>query len=216
MKNKDYLQYFEPFLLYLVLFFSSVFTKNTVMASFFVSIAIMLNYIIIAIPQILLILYFFYIKKWNFKDNFTSGSIFKAIFLVMIYTFLLLGISNLLALILIKSGIMQNLSKINPIKQLVPLYFLVSIITGYREELFFRAYLTKFFEKTANKTLLTISISAMFAICHISQGTGGIIISFINSMLLCFIFFKHKNIHINALSHALYNFSVLVIYTFSA
>ena len=216
MKNKDYLLYFEPFLLYLTLFLPSVFTNNAVMASFFASPVSMANYIAISIPPILLILYFFYTKKWDFKDNFNSGRILKTIFLIIIYTFLLLIISNSAAFILILLKIMQNVPKINAIKQLIPFYLLVSLITGYREELFFRAYLTKFFEKTVNKIVLTIVISSMFAICHIAQGAGGVIISFLNSMLLCFIFFRHNSIHINAVSHALYNFFVLLVSVFSA
>lgn len=216
MKIKEYLFYSEPFLLYFALFFPSVFT-NSAITSFFTSNNIMINYIIISIPQILLILYIFYIKKWNHTDNFIftgPGTILKTIFLIIIYTVLLIVFTNSVALILKITGIMQNVPSIVSSKQFIPFYFLVSIITGYREELFFRAYLIKFFEKSPNKTFLAISISVMFAICHISQGFGAIIVSFLNSMFLCFIFFKHKNIHINALSHALYNFFVLLASVF--
>ncbi|MCL2481206.1 MAG: CPBP family intramembrane metalloprotease, partial [Spirochaetaceae bacterium] len=171
--------------------------------------------------QILLILYFFYIKKWDLKDNYASNCsstilsrVLKIFFLIVIYTVLLIILTNSAALLLRITGFMQNVPTINSSKQLIPLYLLVSIITGYREELFFRAYIIKFFEKTTNKTALTLLISAMFAICHISQGFGAIIVSFINSMLLCFIFFRHRNIHINAISHALYNFFVLLASVF--
>ena len=214
MKPKDYLHQCEPLLLYLLLFFPALFVNNMAMASFFTSVATMLQYIIISIPQILLILYFFYMKKWGFKDNFTFSPILKTILLIILSTFVLFIISNLAALILMVTGVMPNGPKIESSKQFIPLYFLLSVITGYREELFFRAYLIKFFEKSASKTVLTIVISALFAICHISQGAKGVIISFISSAMLCFIFFRFKNIHINAISHALYNFFVLMASVF--
>jgi len=216
MKIKDYLTHSEPFLLYFALFFPSVFT-NSAINSFFTSYNIMINYIIITVPQILLILYIFHVKKWDLKDNFTSsclGRILKISFFIIIYTVLLIIITNSAALVLKITGFMKNAPTIASTKQLIPLYLLISVITGYREELFFRAYLIKFFEKIDNKTSLATLISAMFAICHISQGSGAIIVSFINSMLLCFIFFRHKSIHINALSHALYNFFVLLASVF--
>ncbi len=227
MKIKDYLLYSEPLLLYFVLFFPSIFTNNNTIVTFFTSVSSLGSYIIISIPQILLILYFFYIKKWDFKENSITKHFLKTVLLIIIYTILLLIISNTAALVLIMTGAMQAVSKINSIKQLIPLYLAVSLITGYREELFFRSYLINFFEKTANnqnmlnhdrinKMALVMVISLMFSICHIAQGIGGIIISFLNSLLLCFIFFKHKNIHINALSHALYNFFVLLASIFAS
>ena len=221
MKIKDYLRYSEPFLLYLVLFSPSVFSNSSI-SSFFASTGTMIVYITLSIPQILLIFYFFHIKKWDFKDNFalsnysSSSRIFKSTLLIMIFTILLIIIANSAALLLKITGFMQNVPAITSSKQLIPLYLLVSIVTGYREELFFRAYLIKFFEKNTNKVTLTIAISAMFAICHISQGTAGIIVSFITSVLLCFIFFRYRSIHINGLSHALYNFFVLLASVFAA
>ena len=219
MKVKDYLSNYEPFLLYLVLFFPSVFTNSMAMSSFFTSHTIMINYIIISIPQILLIIYFFHKKEWNLKDNFSPNSIsriFKTAFFIIIYTFLLIIIASSAALMLRLLGIIQNVPSIDSIKQFIPFYILVSVITGYREELFFRAYLINFFEKSVNQTVLTLLISAMFAICHISQGLGGILISFFCSIFLCFIFFRERSIHINAISHALYNFVILLAVVFSA
>jgi membrane protease YdiL (CAAX protease family) len=215
MKIKDYLPWCEPFLLFFVLFFPAVFTKNASLASFFTSNTMMINYIIISIPQILIILYFFHIKKWNLKINFTLSNILKTIFFVILYIFLLLIIANSAVLILKIAGFMQNAAKMETQKQFIVFYLLVSLITGYKEELFFRAYLINFFEKITNETMLTIAISAMFAICHIAQGVGGITVSFLNSIVLCFIFFRHRNIHINAISHAVYNFLVLMASVFT-
>jgi len=218
MRVKDYLSNYEPFLLYLVLFFPSVFTNSMAMSSFFASYNMMINYIIISIPQILLIIYFLYKKEWDFKDNFAPGSlsrILKTVFLVIIYTFLLIVIAGSAALILRLLEVIKDVPSISSIKQFIPLYILVSVITGYREELFFRAYLINFFEKSMNQTALVLLISSMFAICHISQGLGGILISFFCSMFLCFIFFRERSIHINAISHALYNFIVLLAAVFS-
>ena len=218
MKIKEYLTYSEPFLLYLVLFSPSLFTNNNI-TSFFASNTNLIIYIMITIPQILLILYFFYLKNWDFKDNFPPNSasrILKIPILIIIYTILLIIIANSSAFILKIAGLLQNMPTITSSKQLIPLYLLVSIVTGYREELFFRAYLIKFFEKNTNKVTLAIIISALFAICHISQGIAGIMVSFINSILLCFIFFRYKSIHINAISHALYNFFVLLASVFVA
>ena len=112
-------------------------------------------------------------------------------------------------------GVIQNVPSIASTKQFIPLYLLVSVVTGYREELFFRAYLINYFEKSASKTVLAISISAMFALCHVSQGVAGILISFISSIFLCFIFFRDRSIHINAISHALYNFIVILASVFA-
>ncbi|MCL2294219.1 MAG: CPBP family intramembrane metalloprotease [Spirochaetes bacterium] len=251
MKIKDYLPYFEPFLLYFVFFFPAVFASNAAFTSFFASDVLMINYIILSIPQILIFLYLFYRKKWDFKDIFCSGRIFKIIFFAIACTFLLLIISNSIVFLLKLTGVIQEVQKIETIKKFIPLYLLVSFITGYREELFFRAYLINFFEKTAekrgcstntatrqsqdfacaayntaapvisaktvrqNRAVIAISTSALFAICHISQGAPGVIVSFINGVLLCFIFFRFRSIHINAISHALYNFFILLYSVFS-
>ena len=95
-------------------------------------------------------------------------------------------------------------------KKLIPLYFFASLATGYREELFFRSYLLPLLSKTIPPFFAVAFSSALFAACHIQQGGSGIILSFANSLLLSAIFLRHKNFHINSLTHAFFNFFILV------
>lgn len=224
MKKKEFFLFFEPFILYIVLFlpvteiFSSSASVQNEAGNYFTTFLnsplLMIAYIITATAQILLILWIFHLKT---GENIPSAygivklnisAVIKAFF----YSVILIVISNLLVFFLIKIDFFTAPAHIATVKKYIPLYLAVSIATGYREELFFRSYMINALEKTAEKPQAAVFISsALFAISHINQGFSGILIAFLLGVFLSVMLLRHKNIHINAIAHSFYNFFIFLI-----
>ncbi len=214
MKIKTVLPVFEPLLLYFVLFMPSILRYGSDDEFFFfTSLPSICSYIIMASVQIIFIIYFISLKNENpVSGNFTLS----IIPLSLIYAVVLLITASAAGALLVMTNITAVPAKINAVRRLLPLYLAVSILTGYREELFFRHYLITELGKNIKNFYPVIISSLMFAACHIYQGTAGIIISFLTSIMLSVIFLRHKNIHINALSHTAFNFCILASAVFSS
>jgi membrane protease YdiL (CAAX protease family) len=94
----------------------------------------------------------------------------------------------------------------------IPLIAVFCLTVGYREELFFRSYLlTRFGEFHVNKHIAAVTSSLIFASAHLYENLFGFISAFLLGLFFCYIFYEWKNIHIIALAHAAYNFTLLVI-----
>jgi membrane protease YdiL (CAAX protease family) len=128
---------------------------------------------------------------------------------------MLLIISNSIIYLLNKTGILQPAESLKAAGNMLPLYLAVSLGTGYREELFFRSYLLSAVMNDKNPAVPVAAVSLLFSLCHISQGYPGLLISFTSSIILSVIFLKHRNIHINAIAHAFFNFFILTAAVFS-
>ncbi|MCQ2603891.1 MAG: CPBP family intramembrane metalloprotease [Spirochaetia bacterium] len=94
--------------------------------------------------------------------------------------------------------------------ELLPLLAIAMLLTGYNEELFFRAFMLGNAEKAYGRIPALIFSSAVFALGHMYQGVLNMISIFIMGMILGMVFQKHRNIHINAISHGLYNLFVIL------
>ena len=217
MKLKTGLKTAEPLLLFAVLFLPALLQQeNTSVSAFFSSLTSMLIYLLIIIPQILFILYFFKLKK---EDKEKTGLVKIRLSILpstIFYSVFLLLTSNIIVFLLNKAGIFPSPDSFSAVKSMLPLYLAVSLATGYREELFFRSYLLPAILAYNNSPALSVAgVSLLFSLCHISQGYPGLAVSFTGSIILSAIFLKHRNIHINALAHALFNFLILAAAVFS-
>lgn len=96
-----------------------------------------------------------------------------------------------------------------------PLAVAASFATGYREELFFRAYLLRELAdftggKEAEPSWREITASSLlFSSGHLYQGPAGVVTIFIISQFLGFWFVRRKRFHEAALAHSLYNSAAL-------
>ncbi len=96
-------------------------------------------------------------------------------------------------------------------RALIPLVFLTCIATGYREELFFRAYLGTHLEIQGMKPLWVLSsASILFGLGHVYEGVFGFLATTALGFYFGFAFLKRRNIHEIAIAHGLYNFLVLL------
>lgn len=173
--------------------------------------SLLLQNIVLSLPQALLILYI--ILSCGHEAKQTAGIVtFRAADLVKIAA----GTAGLIVITipgaLISSGLSDNV--FNPVSQaeltpaIILLFIPVCIVTGYREELFFRSYLLTELDPF-KKQYATVVSSILFAAGHIYQGIGAVAVTAIIGVFLAWLFYRTRNIHIVALSHALYNFLVL-------
>lgn len=94
--------------------------------------------------------------------------------------------------------------------ELVPLAILTSLAIGYREELFFRAFLIPRLEDLGTSRTLAVVISAgAFSLGHLYQGILGGVVTAMIGVLLAVAFLRRRNLHMVAIAHGLYNAAVL-------
>ena len=94
----------------------------------------------------------------------------------------------------------------------LPLALLFCLTAGYREELFFRAYLIGRMEEIGTPLSVAVAISTvLFCLGHAYEGPLGIALAASLGVLFATVFAKRRNLHIIAIAHGLYNFVVLVV-----
>ena len=93
----------------------------------------------------------------------------------------------------------------------IPIALVFSMVGGYREELFFRAYLLTRLERLGASRLSSVLLSsALFGVGHGYQGVMGILVASGLGAYLSLVFVYRKNAHEVALGHGWYNFLVLI------
>jgi membrane protease YdiL (CAAX protease family) len=95
--------------------------------------------------------------------------------------------------------------------RLVPLALLFGVVTGYREELYFRGYLiTRLMEFNLPSAAAAAASCLLFALGHLYQGTAGFVTALLLGALFGVLFIRRPNLHRLAIAHGLYNTMVLV------
>ncbi len=179
----------------------------------------MVQFISIALPQIIFIGYLIWLQKPLKLIDFgiskpRAGDILSAL-LIYLGIFALLLAAAFLIRLLPRSG-QQALAtgfrwRLVSWSQL-PLALIFSLATGYREELFFRAYLlTRFSQLGVNPYFGILACTLLFSLGHLYQGPAGLAVAFIQGIYFGLIFLYKKNIHMIALAHSLYNLTVLFV-----
>lgn len=93
---------------------------------------------------------------------------------------------------------------------LVPFVIVSTLAIGYREELFYRAYLLVRAEEAGLHPAAAIAGSTvLFAIGHLYQGLSAVVIALVIGVVLAAIFRWRGSLHGIALAHAAYNAAVL-------
>ena len=179
----------------------------------------MLQYVLFSVPQTLLIVYIIWIQpsppleEFGFTSLKAADAVYTAFLLVGVFClFLLLS----LAVTVLPQGVQDDLLKgwrwKLPSLSTLPLALIFSMTTGYREEIFFRSYLITRFRDLAVPALpAALAASFLFALGHYYQGWIGVIFTFAQGLAFSIFFLKRKNVHVLAIAHGVYNFTVLAI-----
>lgn len=95
--------------------------------------------------------------------------------------------------------------------ELVPLALVSTLAIGYREEIFFRAFVADRAEEAGFDPRLALGIAALvFAAGHIYQGLAGFVVSLAVGMVLAGVYYRTRSLHGVAVAHGLYNLLVLL------
>ncbi len=177
----------------------------------------MLRFLWIAVPQILLMLYIidlsrdppleeFGVRGMSLLDLPRAVAIYAGLFA------LLLALSLSASLLpkggerLFERGFRWSLQ--GPAQ--LPLAMLFSLATGYREELYFRAYLLTRLTRSGLSPPISILLSTLlFSAGHLYQGVAGLAVAAAQGGYFGFLFLRTRNLHMLALAHAFYNLTVL-------
>ena len=178
-----------------------------------------LRYLTVAVPQTFLVLYVIRIqKKLKFRDfGIIRLRISDIPAALLVYTGILLLVFTLglmaaalpySAKEILTSGFRWKLDRLSQ----VPIVIAFCITIGYSEEIFFRAYLLTRLEQIGASVYAAIAVSSiLFGIGHLYQGYMGLIVALTEGIYFSFIFHRKRNVHLTAIAHSLYNFTVLIV-----
>ncbi len=95
---------------------------------------------------------------------------------------------------------------------MIPVVAVSGLLTGYREELYFRAYLLTVADEAGVPAAAAVpAASLLFAVGHLYQGLGGLLVTFALGGYLSLVFRRTRNLHAVAIAHGLYNTAVLAL-----
>jgi membrane protease YdiL (CAAX protease family) len=179
--------------------------------------AVALSYLIAAIPQILLTIYVVGTRgHWDLarmglvpftkRDTLRTLAAFAGIFALFLFIASALSLLPSPARATLGAGFRWGLRSPSQL----PLALAFSLVSGYREELFFRGYLLTRFEQIGVPMGYAVAATAvLFSIGHAYEGTLGIGMTAIQGVYLALVFLRIRSLHVVALAHGLYNFSIL-------
>ncbi len=210
----------EILLLFLVLFLPGMLvTGEAVDVHLFDHLEFHITYALVALPQIALIVYLiktgrdmwppeFGLRRLRLRDLLYAGVI-----LVLLYL-------TLAAVIATATGLQQLGIEVSAPTgggfrltrpELLPLVAITSLLTGYREELFFRAYMLPRLRQAGVAFPGAVLVStALFAVGHLYQGLLGLAFAAVIGVILALAFRRRRSVHPIGLAHAGYNFLTLV------
>ncbi len=172
--------------------------------------------LITALPQIGLILYILSLQPWLYPARygliaFRPTELLRALGLFLLLLLVPLALTGLLLLLpdahqLLQNGFRWRFSR----WEFAPLVVVTSIVVGYREELFFRAYLIGRLEDAGvGRGAAAVGGSILFGLGHLYQGVPGFVVASLTGLILAIAFLRRRSVHGIALAHGLYNSVVL-------
>ena len=186
-----------------------------------------LLYIISSIPQILLILYIlllrhrktppalylprYGIKPLKFLDFLKGLAVFAGIYAVIMIFYFAAMFSPLKDTSFLLNRVEWKIES----PGIIPLVVISLLLTGYREEIFFRSYLITRLEQLKFPGWAAGIISAvLFSAGHVYQGWAGFFGTLMVGLYLSFLFLRLRNLHALAIAHGLYNIATILILSF--
>jgi len=175
------------------------------------------------VPQVLLLLYLilrnvgdsrsesladYGLVRLSFASLVRALIAFAAIYLALVP--LLFGMSRLAAYLppFLVDQVHWRLTNTS----LLPVVFLTCTLTGYSEELYFRAYLLTVLQGFGLSPGLAIAASTLlFALGHLYEGLAGFLGTMVIGIILSLLYLRRRDLHSIALAHGLYNFTALLL-----
>jgi membrane protease YdiL (CAAX protease family) len=179
----------------------------------------MAQYLLISVPQLFLLIYILWIQKdpplsaFGFRRPKGHDWLYGfALFLLLC----LLYAAIRLLIPLLPDAVEESLSQGFRWKltdaRLLPLALLFCLTTGYREEVFYRAYLLGRLGSMEVPAAPAVAASSLlFMWGHIYQGWAAVAFALLQSIVFCLFYLRVRNVHLLAVSHGLYNFLALVL-----
>jgi membrane protease YdiL (CAAX protease family) len=209
----------EMALCFLVFFLPGYMAQSSEPASRAVSSSVMIQSIILGIPQFLLLVYITSLSKetpmesWGFSRFRATDAL--RIVLVLIACYAVFTPFAIFVMALPKamgkylaSGFRWRLAGVSQI----PLAVVFGLVAGYREEFFFRSYLLRRMDQLGLPVALSVAVSTLlFSAGHLYQGPLGAAMSAALGVLFAGVFLRNRNLHVIAIAHGLYNASVLCL-----
>jgi membrane protease YdiL (CAAX protease family) len=232
MKSKvHWLYIFEFFILFFVLLLPGYLVQGQpVDPSLFNNVQFNLTYLVSALPQILLILYLILIRP-GFKgadsqprelhpEAFRRFGIvppnLRSLLRAAISFFGIMAIAYLISLAIsllpeIGGSFGEQLQWEPPSRDILPLILVTALVTGLREELFFRSYMITRFDQANIPTAVTVGASSiLFSVGHIYQGLPAFLGTLGIGIFLAVLYVRYREVIPLALAHGLYNFAALL------
>ena len=98
----------------------------------------------------------------------------------------------------------------------LPLALVFGLAAGYREELYFRAYLLGRFEQAGIPAAIgVVASTALFALGHVYEGILGIAFAAVLGLYFALVFLRSRSLHACAVAHGLLNASLLALGLFA-
>ncbi|MFP4378646.1 MAG: CPBP family intramembrane glutamic endopeptidase [Spirochaetales bacterium] len=206
-------------LLFSVLFLPGIVSQfGGVDGSLFESLYYNLQLLVVSIPQILLVISVSELRKpgsaesLGWRAPMPRDAIYAVICLVVLF-FTSIGASLLASLVSPLDGMASEAYAWQfSSYELTPVVLISMLAVGYREELFFRAYLfDRGAEIDASPTTILIGSSLLFSLGHAYQGVAGVIVTLVLGFVLGALYMRFRNVHAVAIGHGLYNLSMLLL-----
>ncbi len=94
----------------------------------------------------------------------------------------------------------------------LPLALAFGLTAGYREELYFRAYLLGRFEQTGIPRAAGVAVStALFALGHLYEGILGVALALVMGLYFSLVYLRSRSLHVPAVAHGLFNTALLAL-----
>jgi membrane protease YdiL (CAAX protease family) len=94
----------------------------------------------------------------------------------------------------------------------LPLALAFGVTAGYREELYFRAYLLGRFEQAGIPRAAGIAgATALFALGHFYEGVLGVAFAIVMGLYFSIVYLRARSLHVPAIAHGLLNAALLAL-----
>jgi CAAX protease family protein len=98
----------------------------------------------------------------------------------------------------------------------LPLALAFGLVAGYREEAYFRAYLLGRFEQAGIPTAPGIAAGTLlFALGHLYEGPLGIVFALVLGAYFSIVYLRSRSVHVPAVAHGLLNTALLALGLFA-
>ncbi len=217
--KREYYEILEPLLLFAAFFLPGyLFQGEGVDPYLFDSVSFHLMYMVQILPLILLTLFIISRKSPDWRNIYRLHS-FRSFDILKGFLIFLLVWAVLIPWYLLQSYFAANAAGGDTLLEenwlltssaILPLVFITSLVTGYWEELFFRAYLDRQLQRIRfSSSAAAVTVTLLFGVGHLYQGLIPALGTVIIGAVLLSAFRRTGSLHGVAIAHGLYNFSIL-------